>query len=110
MTTTTDHDLADMTELEILLTSAEAVDYTGIPVGTIELLRVVGLGPRSYEIDGRQVYRVIDIDEWRTSGAFGDEIRHGIGRVTETLVEMAGAVDLPTRDRRVSTGRAVAAV
>jgi hypothetical protein len=109
MTITADDDQADMTELEILLTTTEAAEYTGIPVGTIELLRVVGLGPRSYEIEGREVYRVIDIDEWRTSGAFVDEIRHGIGRVTDALVEMAGAVDLPTRSNRVSTGQVVAA-
>ena len=99
--TTTDQDPTDMAESEIFLTTAEACEYTGIPVGTIDLLEAVGLGPNRYEIDGRRVYRVIDLDEWRTGGTFADDIRHGIGRVTDALVEMAGAFDQPKHANQV---------
>jgi predicted DNA-binding transcriptional regulator AlpA len=53
--TTTDHDI---------LTITEAAGVVRAPVATLRYWRHLGMGPRSFRIGRRVVYRRADVDEW----------------------------------------------
>jgi len=56
-----------MTNEPELLTSVEAAQITRTPLATLRYWRHLGIGPRSFRIGRRVVYRKTDLHEWITS-------------------------------------------
>jgi DNA-binding transcriptional MerR regulator len=47
-----------------LLTTAEVAELTRAPVSTVRYWRHVGVGPASFRLGRRVVYRLCDVERW----------------------------------------------
>ena len=56
-----------MTDDHELLTITEAADITRAPLATLRYWRHLGIGPRSFRLGRRVVYRRSDLQDWITA-------------------------------------------
>jgi DNA-binding transcriptional MerR regulator len=56
-----------MTDDHELFTIAEAADITRAPLATLRYWRHLGIGPRSFRLGRRVVYRRSDLQDWITA-------------------------------------------
>ena len=65
-----------MTDDHDLLTITEAADITRAPLATLRYWRHLGIGPRSFRLGRRVVYRRSDLQDWITAQQRSTETSH----------------------------------
>ncbi len=65
-----------MTDDHELLTITEAADITRAPLATLRYWRHLGIGPRSFRLGRRVVYRRSDLQDWITAQQDGTDNGH----------------------------------